>query len=56
MAVAELRRAERVQCFGVGRKLSRAECLDALCDGIFIRRSREGWDETQEPDGKSRQR
>jgi len=55
VAVAELRRAERVECFGVGRKLSRTECLDALCDGIFIRRSREGQDNAQEPNGKSRQ-
>src|ERR1019366_1752565 len=55
VAVAELRRAERVESFGVGRHLSRAECLYVLRHGLFIRRSREGWDDSQEPDGKSRQ-
>jgi hypothetical protein len=36
--------------------LRRAECLDVLRHGIFIRRSREGWDNAQESDGKGRQR
>ncbi len=37
MAVAELRSAERVERFGVGRYLGGAEYLDALRHGIFIR-------------------
>src|SRR5260370_9252445 len=55
VAVAEFRRAERVEYLGVGGELRRAECLDALGDGIFIRRSREGRDHAQESNGKRRQ-
>ena len=55
MAVAELRCAERVERFCVGRYLSYAKCLDVFRDGILIRRSREGRNDAKEPDDKSRQ-
>src|SRR5262249_49669704 len=55
VAVAEFRRAERVECFGVGRDLGQAERLDALRDRVFIRRSRQGRDGAQKSDRKSRQ-
>src|SRR4029077_3253044 len=55
VAVAELRRAKCIECYRVRCYLSRAECLDVLRDGIFIARSCKGWDDAQEPNGKSRQ-
>src|SRR5262249_60000127 len=52
VAVAEFRRAERVEYFGVGRDLGQAERFDALGDRVFIRRSRQGRDDAQKSDGK----
>ena len=48
VAVAQFRRAERGECFGVGGDLRRTERLDVLRDGLFIRRTREGRDDAEQ--------
>jgi hypothetical protein len=59
VTVAQFRRAECCECFGVGGDLGLAESLDVLGDGLFIGRSRKGgrknWNGTQKSERKSRQ-
>jgi hypothetical protein len=53
MAVAQFRRAERGENFGVGGGLGGAERLEVLGDGIFIRTG-EGRHHAEQSDGEYR--
>src|SRR5258708_40314532 len=55
VAVAQFRRTERGEYFGVGGELSLAEGLDILPDGLFIRRRRKSRDDAEQSERKRRQ-
>jgi hypothetical protein len=51
MAVAEFRRAQRVERLGVGRELGCAERLNVLRDSVFFHRCRQGWGDAYKAGG-----